>query len=522
MKFKIDKKILSLLSIILFITFTFLTFLNVIWTTYVSSTLNDYHEKPYWTLDIPIVTFLLVFAVFMILFFIDRFYGIAKIPTRKLRFTASIFICFIGILWIFMSRSYPVHDQSIVSNAAGEFLSGNFQQLNPGEYLYRFTHQLGIVFIFQLIYSVVGAGNSTFIMILNVILLCGTYNLLFMILKQFTSSTRIHNLYWFIAFFNFAPVFYCTFVYGTIIGLFFAVAGIYFLIKFIQTEKFSSFVFSFFLFAICCIAKSNFQIFVIAAFIVLLFKGAQQKKLLFIPLAIIITLSMFCSSFIKMYYSSVSGIDIGKGSPATLYIAMGLQEGPCGNGWYNQYNVKTYASANNDYDKANIIAKEDISKTLSKFGKNPLYAANFFFDKTISQWNDPTFQSLWMSSYWENFSGERSSFTNSIYSGTWNKIFTKIMDIIALFIWLGNAVFYFIKRKELSIEQFILGIIFIGGFIFHFFWEAKALYTMPYFFISIVAGVQGLDLLLTRFNSIINRYLDKKRVLEVSNLLKTL
>ncbi len=511
MRYNIDQKILTVLSLLLFILYGFLTFLNLIWTTYVSSTQNDYHEKPYWTLDISIVTLILVAAVFGILFLIDRYYGISKISTKKLRFIASIFLCTVGILWIFMSRTYPVHDQSIVSNAAGEFINGNYDQLNPGEYLSRFTHQLGIVFIFQLIYSVVGTGNTTFIMLLNVILLCGTYNILFLILKKFTPSARIHNLYWLITFFSFAPIFYCTFVYGTIIGLFFAVTALYFLIKFTENKRIPDFVISFLFFAISCIAKSNYEIYVIAAFLVLIFKAIQQKKLFFVPFAILITLSMFCSSFINMYYSSASGTQIGKGSPASLWVAMGLQEGPCGNGWYNQYNVITYGSVNGDYDQANAVAKEDISKSLSNFGKKPLYASKFFFDKTISQWNDPSFQSLWMSDYWNNHSDELSSTANSIYNGVLNKIFIKIMDLVALFIWLGSAVFYFIKRKELSIEQFILGIIFMGGFIFHFFWEAKALYTMPYFFISIIAGVQGMDFMLNKFNRFMNKYTVKNK-----------
>lgn len=509
--YHISSKILRILSWVLFIIYSFLTFINVIWTTYISTTKNEYHESPYWTLDIPIVTFFFLLFAFIVLFLIDHFYGLSKIPTQKLRIVCTIFICIVGILWIFMSRTYPVHDQSIVSKSAEEFMNNNFNALNPGEYLGRFTHQLGIVFIFQMIYSLVGVGNTTFIMVLNVFFLCGAYQILFLILKKFTPSVRMHNLYWLIICFSFAPIFYCTFVYGTIIGLFFVITAIYFLIKFIEKQKILNFVMAFLLFAFACIAKSNFQIFVIAAFIVLIFTAIQKKKIFFAPFAMIVALSMFSPSLITMYYSSASGIDIGKGSPATLWVAMGLQEGPCGNGWYNQYNVITYGSANGDYDKANAIAKEDIANSLSNFGKKPLYAAKFFFGKTISQWNDPSFQSLWMSDYWDNHSDKISSVTQSIYSGPLNKVLIKIMDIIVLFIWLGNAVFYFIKRKELSIEQLIFGIIFIGGYIFHFFWEAKALYTMPYFFISIIAGVQGLDFMLNKFSNWMNKYMNQKK-----------
>lgn len=512
MNFHIDKKVLRLLSILLFFLYGFLTFINLIWTTYISTTKNDYHEFPYWTFDNIFITVLLFLAVLLILFLIETYFGISNISTQKLRIIATAFVFTMGILWIFMSKTFPVHDQSIVSNAAGNFIDGNYSSLSPGKYLQRCTHQLGIVWIFQIIYSLVGKNSYIFIMLLNVMLLCGIYNLLFMILKRFTDSIRIQNLYWLIAFFNFAPIFYCTFVYGTIIGLFFVMVAIYFLISFIDNKNFFCFGTCFLLFALACIAKSNYKICVIAAVIVLVFKAIQDKKLFFAPFAIIIALSMFVPTCINMYYSSVSEIKVGKGSPASLWFAMGLQEGPCGNGWYNRYVFTTYNAANGNYNKANELAKEKISNSLSTFRDKPSYAAKFFFDKTLSQWNDPSFQSLWMSDYCKNHYEKVSKVTESIYRGPLNKIFLKMMDMVTLMIWLGNTVFYFRKRKYLSIEQLLLGIIFIGGFIFHFFWEAKSLYIMPYFIFSMLGGVAGIDLIFQKFSDFMQKLIDKKKI----------
>lgn len=472
MKYNIDKKILTLLSLILFFLYTFLTFINLFWTTYISTTRNDFHEYAYQKTDNIFFTLLLLFSFFIILFLVNKCYGISKISTRKLRIIATAIIFLLGILWIFMAKTHPVHDQSLVSNAAGEFIDGNFSKLKAGAYLQRCTHQLGIVWIFQLIYSVVEKNSYTFIMFLNVIMLCGIYNFLFKILKRFVTSVRIHNLYWLLAIFNFSPIFYCTFVYGTIIGLFFALA---------------------------CIAKSNFKIYVIAAIILLLYKSFQNRKLFFVPFALIITFTMFVPLLINIYYSSVSSIKVGKGTPSSLYIAIGLQEGPCGNGWYNMYVANVYNAAKGDYDKANEIAKEDISKSLSTFKQKPLYAANFFFEKTLSQWNDPSFQSIWTAHYWKNYSDDISPAVKSVFHGKLNKFFLSFMDIITLLIWMGNALFYFIKRKELTIEQFVFGIIFLGGFIFHLFWEAKALYTLPFFMLSLIVGIQGIDFMFEKF-----------------------
>lgn len=505
----ISKTIISLLSIFLFTIYGFLLLSNVVCTTYINTTVNDYRESPYWIFDNPIITLTLVLSVFIILFLIDRYFKIENISTTVLRIVASIFVCLLGFIWIYLANTHPVHDQSIVAGAASSFINGDYSRLQSGEYLQMYPHQLGIVFIFQLIYSVSGQNNIMAIMVLNVIFMCGTYNFLFMSLKRFTDSVKVHNIYWFITFFSFAPVFYCTFVYGTIIGLFFSVAAIYFVILFLQNQKSYFFIIASILFSISCIAKSNYKIFVIAAFLVIIFKSIQNKKLLFVPFALIITLSMFTPSLINTYYSSVSGMKIENGAPSILWVAMGLQEGPCGNGWYNQYNVTTYYAAGGNSDIASDIAKTDIEKSFLEFKSNPLYGTKFFFEKTISQWNEPSFQSLWMSDYWDNHNSALLPIAENIYHGTLNTVLLKIMDIVALFIWLGNATFYFVKRKSITIESLIFGIIFIGGFIFHMFWEAKALYTMPYFVISMVTSAWGISILSDSFNNSIDKLILK-------------
>ena len=83
------------------------------------------------------------------------------------------------------------------------------------------------------------------------------------------------------------------------------------------------------------------------------------------------------------------------------------------------------------------------------------------------------------------------------------------MDSVVLLIWLGNAIFYCRKQKTISIEQLLLGIIFLGGFIFHLFWEAKALYIMPYFILSIISGVQGIDFMFHKLSNWMKSYICK-------------
>ena len=82
-----------------------------------------------------------------------------------------------------------------------------------------------------------------------------------------------------------------------------------------------------------------------------------------------------------------------------------------------------------------------------------------------------------------------------IEKGKVNKIIFVIMKLYLIFIWLGNLAYLIAKRKQLTIWNMLLQVAVLGGFIFHFLWEGKALYIMPYYVISFVAGVQGMYML---------------------------
>ena len=80
--------------------------------------------------------------------------------------------------------------------------------------------------------------------------------------------------------------------------------------------------------------------------------------------------------------------------------------------------------------------------------------------------------------------------------------------IILFILWMGILIFLYLERTTDNIMNLLWLIIFIGGFLFHLFWEAKGQYTLIYVWLCIPYGVKGYYSL---FNSINTDLLYHKR-----------
>lgn len=494
-----SKIIIKTIMWILIAIYGFISIQSIIGTTHIDMNLNGFKEYAVLKMDNLLLTVILAAIFLAVIILIDYIFGIENINTPKLKSGVTIFVIAAGIVWVLMMRGYPVDDQTIVQRSAADFIEGNYSTLEKGEYLYKFPHQLGITFIFECMYRIFGPKNYQAIMVLNVIMAAGVLNNLFKILAMRTDNKNVHNMYWIMSAGCLQLVFYTFFVYGTIIGLFFMTGGLYLLMKYYQSGKYRYYILGFLALAFAIIAKSNFQIFLIAVFLVMIFAAIKDKKYKEIIFAFVLLLALASPNLIKEHYEQRSGIESSKGTPASLFIAMGLQEGNkesgCGaDGWYNAYNSATMNSVECDYDEANDIGKENIAGRMKEFAKNPGTAVGFAFEKIVTQWNEPTFQTFWMLKIRDNHD-EISEVADSLLYGDANKVLQKYMKIYLIFIWVGSFIYYYVNRKEMDIWKLLTGIVVIGGFIFHLFWEGKALYIMPYFVMSMATGSQGVLIL---------------------------
>ncbi len=169
-------------------------------------------------------------------------------------------------------------------------------------------------------------------------------------------------------------------------------------------------------------------------------------------------------------------------------------------GWYNGYNRKVYRKNKYDYEKADTKAKEEITKRLEKFKNEPSYAFDFYYKKLVSQWNNPTFQGLWINDIRKNLNSKPFYVRDVLGKTPLNESLNQYMNILQTIILFGALMYIIIDYKKINGKQLFFITIFIGGFLFHILWEAKGQYTITYFLLLIPYCIKGYDILSEKIN----------------------
>ena len=239
------------------------------------------------------------------------------------------------------------------------------------------------------------------------------------------------------------------------------------------------------------LVKNNYSIFLVAMVLLILYKALEEKRFqhLIIVFVIVFTAGIMGKG-LTSFYEKRSGITISSGMPKTLWIAMGMQEGERAEGWYNAFNYDTFLDSDCDPVKSSAIAKESIQESVRRFAENPAYAAVFYYKKTASQWNEPTYEALWVNQF---HSGEFSKIVQSIYDGKLYVLLHEYMNGYQGLLFMAVFFCLVMRRRSWKAEQLFLILAVLGGFAFHTIWEAKSQYIFPYFVSLLPYGAAGIS-----------------------------
>lgn len=294
----------------------------------------------------------------------------------------------------------------------------------------------------------------------------------------------------------FLPLFfYISFVYGTLPGLFFSLLSIIFELHFISSKRIVYAIGAAISISIAIQLKSNYEIFFIAILMIAVFEGivSIKRKERVIPYVIFCIMLMIMFFIGKILVSTVlyaiTGYTLGKGAPAIAYVAMGIQEGKAGPGWWNFYNLGVYVNNDFDYDKTTKEVIGDIQKQIRIFGRDFKYTAGFFIRKIASMWNNPTFEGFDILKW--RISSNVNCLSNSLIYGPLSRGLTYYLNILHTLILSGVCYWIAGKNKRIEARELVLPMIIIGGFVFHLFWEAKCQYILPYFILLLPYSAEG-------------------------------
>ena len=279
--------------------------------------------------------------------------------TKKVIKTSLLIIAIIAyitfcIIWIIAKRPPVVGDQIHACNLAQTFFRGNTEEFLPNmtyagipliEYMQAYHQQISLAFVFSMFFRIINLDFIESLRVLNVICICLTVLALYKINKQLAREHKSNKVLLFTLILTFVSLpMLSTFVYGDIPSIALCLFAVYFMMRYTETRKIRYPIFASILTMIAYMMRMNSLIFIIATVIYLLIglfkeinKKSWKERLVNILIIIMyIILSIVPASLVKNYYLDKYNLDKSKEYPNISYFLMAMEEGPRGNGWYNE------------------------------------------------------------------------------------------------------------------------------------------------------------------------------------------
>jgi len=429
---------------------------------------------------------------------------------KRLELLMLLWVFLLGLSFILSVKlAAPWYSDSYLVTYAAQLAAENdFGALDA--YFVRFPYQLGFVLYQEVFFRLMGtllpglpAGYYCLALQgVNLLWLLLAYHALIALSWQLFQSRRIQKLTIVFLFFCLPPVFTCTFLYGNIPGFALGTVSLWMFSSFLREERLWQGLLCALTMGLAVMVKLNLLIFFVAlvlVWVLALLKNGSIKSLLCLGLtaAAVFTLSNFPQTF----YERRSAKEFGDGIPMIAWMAMGFSEGHAGPGWYKEDNTVTYfMESGMDGEATAANAKQVIRERLRYFSENPAEGLRFFSEKLRSQWNEPSYESLWINQVQSSYGGKGRMF--DLICGSGARYTLILMKQFQQLIFLGMllACVYLWRRRDIC--QCLPVLVVLGGLLYHLLFEAKSQYALPYFILMLPLAAYGFSQL---FQAIENR-----------------
>ena len=454
----------------------------------------DYTSEKVWgnfdSMPGNMIMFLVIFVIFYILQLIIL-RGTEEQKHKRVKIFLIIDMIVVGIMatvWVTGCHIKPSDDQLQVYLTSVEFSQGIYRDMEA--YFYMYTQQYGLAFLYECVLWIWESYHL--IQYINIAFLIATIYFGYKISDVLFNNPRI-NFYTILVMNLFFPLFiYINFVYGESGIVAMCLCSIWSVLKWTKTGKNRFAVLAIIAMTLAMLARLNMVIIAIALVIMLLMFSLRNKNWKALVVAGLLFVIPFVTiEAVKFSYEVRSGLEVSKGSPAVLHIAMGMQDSWQGAGAYNAYNNSTFwGAAGGDSELASQIGWDYIRGRLQEF-KADLGTARYFYQNKIwQQWNEGSYGSIIMTN---KFDAAPFRPAQELYGGRLREASQNYMERYLFVIYLMAFVYSmygFLFEKEL--KKTILPMIVIGGMIFSLLWEAKARYVFPYVAVLLPAVAAGL------------------------------
>jgi hypothetical protein len=281
--------------------------------------------------------------------------------------------------------------------------------------------------------------------------------------------------------------------------------------------------------------KPNSMIVIIAMVITLVMSSMMKKRIIPLIAALLVMIASIAGNVIPpTIYGSITGSDMSSNKiHYKTWIAIGIVEK---NGMYGFYDGSYFPFTKNQVNAKEKKVDDTISDRMDEFKDNPSTALRFYWMKTGETWGDPSFGVLsdnylqmkaWKKSkadvkqYFKFLTKSESGIPAWSENQQWfyahallptQSYADGIQIIISLLIVVGLIITNRRMRRHIvSSGGMMLGLAFLGGFVFHLFWETQPEYAFPYFLILIPYAGLGMDVITKKTQRILHHYDRTKR-----------
>lgn len=429
-----------------------------------------------------------------------------------------------NIWWVSKVPYVMDGDQAVVWQNAVLNIQGDFSMFAQGGQMFIYPQQQGLSFLYELLFRLTGSTSYQMIGYLNASLAPFTLVFGYDCVKMcFGKGAAVRFLPWMLLCLPYTI--YAPYVYGDIPSIALTFILLWAILKATQSGKKRYYILACVVAVIALFCRMNVWICLIGITIGLLYHCLYKKSLKPLVFALAIVLSASASmSALKAWNASRANEPVSKGMPSVLWMAMGLQYSEYGAGYYNDYSKRIFEEVGYDRSLASGIAKTEIKDRMHIFLADTYQAKLFFEQKMKMQWLDGLFESTkFTGTFGDKEASDLPEIVASLYHGkgyrTIKQISEYMLCIIYVFALIGVANRFLCNRKQSDESNSLLKdiplIIFVGGFLFSIFWEAKARYMLPYYVLLHMYAAYGVSKATIGIKTILNKYLYKKHTTEV-------
>ncbi|KAA8825469.1 hypothetical protein [Bifidobacterium myosotis] len=470
----------------------------------------------------------------------------ARLSSRRRLVILVAYVLVVQVLWIgaldFTNPQYP--DSVMLSRGAAELVNGHAEAFTPDycaaegalgyqaacagqdqlmkgnlfNYLSWYPFQSGAMLWFALVYTVFGAQNFMAFQLISALAITGVAVILCRFAHLMGLDQKAEAVLQLLIGMCFPLLMFSAFVYTNAVGLAFTLLAALLLLECLRAGTIRSRLFlllgSCVSAAIGVMVKNTFNILVLAMLIVLVLEAVRFRRWWLLGAGVVGYVLVLKSTVLPvMVMERLTGQSFGPGMPTLSWIAMGVQskDGVLP-GWWQSDALNVYLDTGGDYTAQQQHAIGSIQSAWSSAIVDPVSAFGFIGRKLSTEWAEPTFETVLYSGL-----GIRAHAGNGLARSllaepgrTTVNVYGDIMQsavyVFALIAIVGlvaassaHASVSQTKEKDKEGESgtaaaLFLAIGFLGGFCCYVFWEAKSIYTLPFYILLLPFAARGLSL----------------------------